>query len=661
CTIESFTTMEDLDEFPLSEDYESYSRPDQPDNWTTEYSSSAEWFVTDIVGRNSNNCLQCSDTVSNTPLSAYYCDMDSWIFTGPLELKAGMQYNMSFYYRVFSGTSATESLAIMIGTEANSASMTNTLFNNASITTSSWTQGTGSFTPSSDGYYYVGFHAYSTNGLGIFIDDFEFGSNFSSWLGSTNNSWGTSGNWNNGLPGSSTNVIISSDAVNFPTITSGSNTVQNIIIQSGASLIGAEYLSVSGTSFMQRNITAYTGNSDGWHIISPPTDNMLIDGSDFEPGETSPNLDDLYIWQESSDYWMNFKAGAFTEMDKGTGYLYAVETTATKDFTGTFNDENVVISNLSYTPSAYYTGWHMIGNPFQSPVTWNNGSWSLNNVEAVAKILKPDGTGYTDVSSSGTIAANQGFFIRVTGAANGLTIPLSARTHTSATFYKNDPANTITMKAYMDENRYFESNFILKQGATTGFDEAYDGHHLGWAVFADMYSVYENDMLSTNHIPFPGNDPVIVPLHLRAYQDMSLTMKTEGLENLDPGVDVFLEDHLTGSMISLREIASYPFMSSANDDPGRFVLHFKTAAGVKDIPDSRKITSYIANANLYIHFGERVNGTLIISNAGGKEVIRNEIRNMDQIILPADFGAGLYLISLVTQESVSTGKVVVTR
>ena len=80
----------------------------------------------------------------------------------------------------------------------------------------------------------------------------------------------------------------------------------------------------------------------------------------------------------------------------GKGYLHAVETAATKEYYGDFNGHNVTLPLILSLYTNHGNGWHMIGNPFQSALIWNEGGdWALSSsVMAIAKILKNDGTGY---------------------------------------------------------------------------------------------------------------------------------------------------------------------------------------------------------------------------------------------------------------------------
>jgi hypothetical protein len=100
------------------------------------------------------------------------------------------------------------------------------IFNNDNITNNDWKKGTATFTPSTSGTYYIGFHAYSyyTEAFALDIDDILVEpvvtntTTESTWLGSASTDWFDSANWSNGIPDNFTKVIIPSNLSNYPVI-----------------------------------------------------------------------------------------------------------------------------------------------------------------------------------------------------------------------------------------------------------------------------------------------------------------------------------------------------------------------------------------------------------------------------------------------------------
>jgi hypothetical protein len=102
---------------------------------------------------------------------------DDWFFTRGLQMQAGTTYQLQFKYA--GGTNFyTEALEVKIGSANTAAGQTITLFANNNIQGSIYaTTGAGqvaSFTPTTSGIYYIGFHAISqADMLQLFVDDIQ--------------------------------------------------------------------------------------------------------------------------------------------------------------------------------------------------------------------------------------------------------------------------------------------------------------------------------------------------------------------------------------------------------------------------------------------------------------------------------------------------------
>lgn len=101
---------------------------------------------------------------------------DDWFFTPGLNLVAGSSYTLSFVYRGGLGVfDFLENLEVKYGLAASAAAMTTSLYVDEDIDTSfdsDFTTATVSFTPTTAGVYYIGFHSYSEANQGyIQIDD----------------------------------------------------------------------------------------------------------------------------------------------------------------------------------------------------------------------------------------------------------------------------------------------------------------------------------------------------------------------------------------------------------------------------------------------------------------------------------------------------------
>ncbi|NOX85796.1 MAG: S8 family serine peptidase [Chlorobi bacterium] len=165
-TIWSFTTMDAITEYPYSEDFKDAEVPDAPFGWQSIDNSEATWISTDQMGHQDNASMLCvnPDIVPT--------DYDNWLITPPFYMEAGKEYNVSYFYKVlFGGTP--ESFSSYWGTTPFTEDLTNTIYEDTAYSSTTWFQANGIITPNVDGVIFIGFHAASTQGYGIFLDDVE--------------------------------------------------------------------------------------------------------------------------------------------------------------------------------------------------------------------------------------------------------------------------------------------------------------------------------------------------------------------------------------------------------------------------------------------------------------------------------------------------------
>jgi hypothetical protein len=81
------------------------------------------------------------------------------------------------------------------------------------------------------------------------------------WTGASSTAWSTAGNWSCGsVPTSAINVLIPTGLTNYPVLSSGTGTVNNLTIQAGATLtVSGAALQVSGTLANSGTVTATSG------------------------------------------------------------------------------------------------------------------------------------------------------------------------------------------------------------------------------------------------------------------------------------------------------------------------------------------------------------------------------------------------------------------
>jgi hypothetical protein len=497
-----------------------------------------------------------------------------------------------------------------------------------------------------------------------------------SWKGGTGN-WNTAANWSNGtVPSASDNIIIPDGASLSVDVAA---TVNNINVQNGGELTinASQSLSVSGTitiesggsfinqgtlddglakgdadAVVQRSINAYTAAANGWHLLSSPVATFNInDNAGIDPGAD----DDFYRFNEVTYTWMNHKQGDPSQMVPGTGYLVAYETTATKEFTGTLNNAAIPYSGLSKT-TGQGEGWHLVGNPFQSAIKWNDpvGDWNLSNINGIAKLMDNEGS-FVDLiaETSLIIPAMQGFWVQAENATNSFTIPLTARIHDDREWLKSGNSNLLVLTASDTETGMKQGSWVrFIAEATAGFDTKYDSRFMAWQA-PQFYSMIEDEQLSTNTYP-SLDEQMVIPFGFEKNEASSFSI--ELLESPE-GKIIYLTDNQTGVQHNLSENPVYHFTSSEGDNPNRFLIHF----GALSLDESSIQTAahaYVYNSSLYVLNASGQTQVDII-DLQGRTLQSSSFRVEGLYSQPISLPTGVYVVRVMDEKGVRTAKVVV--
>ncbi len=164
-TVVTFTTLCVATSVPYTENFDAVTPPAVPScTVVQDVNGGTTWITQTTNSRSAPNNLSY---IFNVPLPG-----DDWWFTRGLNLTGGTSYRLVFWYRARSSTFP-EALEVKYGTAQNAASMTlGTLFTNASISTTTYTQASIDFTPASSGVYYIGFHDISApDEWNLHVDD----------------------------------------------------------------------------------------------------------------------------------------------------------------------------------------------------------------------------------------------------------------------------------------------------------------------------------------------------------------------------------------------------------------------------------------------------------------------------------------------------------
>lgn len=162
--IYSFTTMDAEDVYPYMQDVESADHPAMPAHWQSMDYGSMEWKTTNLIGYESDKAFACFTSNGQPDL------MNNFLISPPLDVELGKEYLVSFAYRSFSPASQ-ESIKMIWGNNADTMEMgANIGFENPSFADPSWLMGNAVIVPETDNHIFIGFHACTESGMGMFVD-----------------------------------------------------------------------------------------------------------------------------------------------------------------------------------------------------------------------------------------------------------------------------------------------------------------------------------------------------------------------------------------------------------------------------------------------------------------------------------------------------------
>ena len=280
---------------------------------------------------------------------------------------------------------------------------------------------------------------------------------------------------------------------------------------------------------------------------------------------------------------------------RGLGYavnLSAGQTVASSGLLTNNNASFAVTLAAAATPTA---GWHLVGNPFASALSWDGVtvptgmSAAMYIFVSTAQYSGQYRSYVNGVGGTGSvIPLGQGFFVRsLASSPVTLTIPISARvtdyaTANTRTVQRGTPdsrprlrltlaATPATAAAEADETYvYFEA------GATAAPDLRYDADKLANPSGLNLATLAGRQELAINGLPLLAA-PTVVPLAVRAPRAGSYVLAAEDLSSFAPGTAVYLADALVGTRTLLAAGTRYAFALAGTAAPGRFALEFAPA------------------------------------------------------------------------------------
>jgi hypothetical protein len=401
----------------------------------------------------------------------------------------------------------------------------------------------------------------------------------------------------------------------------------------------------------------------GHHFLSSPMSASpfveLDDDFDLNLSELIPNL---YYYDEPAsglnavDGWTSPASGA-ANMRAGTGY-----TGYFGDAAGQLIDISGEVNNgpVSVSLTALGSGWNFVGNPYPSPIDWDNvvipagmnGAYYLwdEGFNRYASYIGGNGTnGGTD-----EIALMQGFFVQATSSAT-LSFDNSCRittTSNAADFYKSNNSPLLRL-LFSDTVNSTEAVVLFKAAATSAFDRLLDAQLIETDANSFSLSTISSDALKLAINALPVSD-IYSTLSLSNSTIMNAVSSIEltQFDNFDSKDEVFLFDKVLNSTHNLMN-APYSFNTSPSDPESRFDIYIRNSdVAVQQIDSNlKKMKVFLSDGILNIQFNENQieNQILNVYNSLGQIVFSQVLQAGNSIFrIPSDhfFEAGIFIADI---------------
>jgi len=281
-------------------------------------------------------------------------------------------------------------------------------------------------------------------------------------------------------------------------------------------------------------------------------------------------------------------------MQPTRGYtVNAPATSAPVRFSGTFNNGTQNSGALARDNNTDASGWHLLGNPYPSPLDWSTvtpaqrpgmrgalyvfestGQYAgayrayLNNIGGASPLVEAGSGYFVQVAAAGTPGA-----VNLTNANRVTEFGPQTPFGRLAADVRPQLALRVAGAGLTDEaHLYFET------GATTGVDSEYDAVKLPNSTGLNLASLAGASPLAIQGLaPLAGTAEVVIPLALATPAAGSFAFEVAKLANFT-GLAVYLRDTQAGTQQPLLAGTRYAFTQAAGAaSTGRFALVFRPA------------------------------------------------------------------------------------
>ncbi len=487
-------------------------------------------------------------------------------------------------------------------------------------------------------------------------------------------------------------------AVKGGTLTTNGGVIINhnamLLHGTGTTLGGGE---VSGNVIVKRNLPT----ADRFHYIGSPVNNVAVNGfgivpsvfngsngsqmipqstcdpAALETGSPWANLlelrEDATVLSNCSQSLWHVKSAGTLENARGYAAMAYGTSTQNLSFDGTVNNGTVTYTGLGNSgpvppaPPALldpfnggtliYRGWHMVSNPYPSPITFgaNNGTLTGMGFDAQVQVWNSALNTWVPSVSNAVLPVAQGFQIRNSGSSPlSFTTTNAMRTPAAATFYDMPWEQYLTVT--LENNTHnMQTVIFFHEDATDGYDGQLEANRLfGGTEVPVIYTLAANGM---EHMAFNGyaplyNETKTVPMGVYdGGAPGSFSLRFQDLNTLI-NTAVTLEDTKLNTFTPVNEDFVYNFTTQTDDETNRFRVHFNMLDDTQIGMQTQSLFSVFPNPAedmIHITFTDALQGyTLQLRDLSGKTLLSREVPAGTQNVQvgAAELASGVYLLEV---------------
>jgi hypothetical protein len=332
-----------------------------------------------------------------------------------------------------------------------------------------------------------------------------------------------------------------------------------------------------------------TGNFNGKSTVDPFNSSTIICGTKIVPTSASLFKYNEAVQGIADNGYVAFPSSINSEkFEIGRGYAAFVRESCYRsvllDVTGEINMGGFslpVSYNPGSIPSAIDDGWNLVGNPYPSPIHWDNiisGATSISPSIAIrdngsgGMLRYYDGAGGSPDDFAGVISTGQAFWVRATASDPNLPITEAAKVNTIGhSFYrtKSNESLSSTLEITLRKGSVIDKAVAkVRAKSSEGLDD-WDAPKLNnqladEELFDLAIETTDGIPMAINNVPFIYNG-MLLPLLTRDLEDGLYEMQIDPKGEFQK-FQVQILDMLTNRKTIINTGDSFPFNITVGQD-----------------------------------------------------------------------------------------------